>query len=97
MPDNQLAMGIQSKSVRGPGAELPVGGVGSNVSFKSGGLGGPSLPKINKNVNFFFPSCFARNLMAFLRKKNVFEKIFRHFFSEFFFSFSQNLLKQILI
>ena len=53
--DNQLAMGIQFKSVRGLGAEPPVGSVRSQASYKPG-VSGAELPWHKKFLELFFPT-----------------------------------------
>ena len=50
--DNQLARGIQFKSIRLMRAEPSVGGVGGEAPHEPGGLGGRALP----NVIFFLNS-----------------------------------------
>ena len=47
-PDNQLARGIQSKSIWVLRADTTVGGVGGQAPHKAGGLGMQSLPNIKK-------------------------------------------------
>ena len=56
---------FQFKSVRGLGAELPVGGVESKAPHEGGGLGGQSSPGTKKMLNVFFPNFFCSDFDEF--------------------------------
>ena len=58
LPSNQLAIGIQSKNVRGRGAETPVGSVRSKTHYEPGFRGGRSSPNTRNFCNFFFANIF---------------------------------------
>ena len=79
LPGNELAVGIQSKSVRGLGSQ-PGGECEEQSHPRTGGFGGRCSPNPRNVWNFFFPNF-----------------VFAPKFDEFFFPFSQNLLKCILI
>ena len=70
IPDNQLAWGIQSKSVRGLGAEPPVGAVGDQAPHEPKDLGTRS----RSNTIFFEQiNIFALIVLVVTRSKGVSE------------------------
>ena len=60
--ENHLARGIQSKSLRGLGAEPPVGGLGGQAPYKNGGFGGRDHPNIKKILSFSTKSTLSQKL-----------------------------------
>ena len=87
LPSTQLAMGIQSKSVRGLGAELSVRSKAPHEPWLSWG-GAPLTQEIFGT--FFFPNFFLlRNLMKFVLNYTDWKK-YTDFFSIFLDSFETN-------
>ena len=101
IPDNQLARGIQSKTVWDMGLELPVRSAGGQAPPLEGwdlGGGGATLTyKINCLCSPF-DGCFLAYIPDdFKPKKNVVRKIFDMLLAQFLSKLSYNFLIRILI
>ena len=62
--DNQLVRRIWSKIVRGLGAELLAGGIGSVASDEAGGLGGQSFLHFDEKISAYVPNDFKQKKIS---------------------------------
>ena len=75
-PDNQLARGIQSKSIRCLGAEHPAVSVGDEAPLGFGGIGGRSPPNISLFAPILLKFFFATLHEPIFDKKLFIAKLF---------------------